>query len=160
MTPPNIPVIYRLWFLWIEPAMALNGARYLWVHPTVYHEYMPITTAWHRDSRIVYDQLASTYILFAFNQAVTLRVVHDVHVWKVLLFGMVLCDAGHLYAVWAEVGTREMFSPGNWRLQDWVTWVTTVGPLFLRLAFVLGMGLGHSGRGKKGWAASKPLLQR
>jgi hypothetical protein len=141
MSPPNIPLIYRLWHLWIEPAMALNGARYLWSQPETYHEYMPSTTAWHPESQIIHAQLAATYMLFAFNQAFALRVVHDLYAWKVLLLGMALCDAAHVYSVWAEMGTQELFSPGNWRAGDWVTMLTTVGPFYLRLAFVLGVGL-------------------
>lgn len=121
--------------------MALNGAWYLWSQPLTYHEYMPITAAWHPKSQIVYNQLAATYMLFAFNQAVTLRVVRDLFLWKVLLFGMALCDAAHMYSIWAEMGTRELFSPGNWRFGDQITMLTTVGPFFLRLAFVLGIGL-------------------
>ncbi|KAF9692419.1 hypothetical protein EKO04_009710 [Ascochyta lentis] len=149
MTPPNIPLVYRLWHLWIEPAMALNGARYLWSMPDVYHQYMPGTSAWSPKSQIIYDQLAATYMLFAFNQAVTLRVVQEVRLWKVLLFGMALCDAGHIYSVWAEMGTRDMLSPSVWRPSDWVTMVSTVGPFFLRLAFVLGVGLKDSQQEEK-----------
>ena len=110
---------------------------------------MPVTAAWSPKSQIIYDQLAATYMLFAFNQAVTLRVVHEVYVWKVLLFGMALCDAATFYSVWAEMGTREMFSLGDWRPKDWVTMVSTVGPFFLRLAFILGVGLGGEKKGKK-----------
>lgn len=149
MTPPNIPLFYRVWLLWLEPAMALNGARYLWCTPEVYLDYMPMTAAWSPKSQIVYDQLAATYLLFAFNQAVTLRIVHDLRIWKVLLFGMALCDAGHIYSIWAEMGTKEVFSPGNWRPHDWVTIISTVGPIILRLAFVLGLGLGGSQKGTK-----------
>ena len=149
MTPPHIPLVYRAWHLWIEPAMALNGARYLGTQPDTYHEFMPVTAAWSPKSQIIYDQLAAAYMLFAFNQAVTLRVVHEVFVWKVLLFGMALCDAATYYAIWAEMGTREMLTPGNWRSKDWVTFVSTVGPFFLRLAFVLGVGLGGRKKGNK-----------
>lgn len=149
MTPPHIPLVYRAWHLWIEPAMALNGARYLWTQPDTYHEFMPATAAWSPKSQIIYDQLAAAYMLFAFNQAVTLRVVHEIFVWKVLLFGMALCDAATYYAIWAEMGTREMLTPGNWRSKDWVTFVSTVGPFFLRLAFVLGVGLGGRKKGNK-----------
>ena len=149
MALSDIPLIYRAWHLWIEPAMALNGARYLWCAPEVHHEYMPATAAWNPSSQIIYDQLAATYLLFAFNQAVTLRLVRDVYAWKVLLFGMALCDAGHIYSIWAEMGTREMLSPAIWRSHDWVTMVSTVGPFFLRLAFVLGVGLKSEKEKKK-----------
>lgn len=144
MTPPNIPLIYRLWHLWIEPAAAVNGARYLWYQPETYHDYMPKTAAWSPKSKIIYDQLAASYMLFAFNQAVTLRVVQDVYVWKVLLFGMALCDAAHVYSLWAEMGADVFLSPESWRTEDWVTMLTTVGPFFLRMAFVLGVGLAGS----------------
>lgn len=129
--------------------MALNGAKLLWCTPDAYHEYMPTTSAWSPKSQIVYDQLAATYMLFAFNQAVTLRVVHDVYIWKVLLFGMALSDAAHVYSIWAEIGTEAMLSPGRWRSHDWVTMVSTVGPLIMRLAFVLGVGLGSGRRERK-----------
>ena len=149
MTPPNIPFIYRLWHLWLEPIAAINGSRYLWTLPEVYHEYMPVTSEWSPKSKIIYDQLAACYMLFAFNQAVTLRVVQDVYIWKVLLFGMALSDAAHIYSYWAEMGASVFLSPGTWRSEDWVTVGTTVGPLFLRLAFVLGVGLVNDQKGKK-----------
>lgn len=149
MTPPNIPRVYRWWHLCIEPAAALNGSRYLWFLPETYHEYMPITAAWSPKSKVIYDQLAACYMLFAFNQAITLRVVHDVFVWKVMLFGMALCDVLHMYSIWAEMGTREMLAPAHWRPGDWVTFVTTVGPFFLRMAFVLGVGLNGNKKERK-----------
>jgi predicted phosphoadenosine phosphosulfate sulfurtransferase len=149
MTPPNIPLIYRIWHLWLEPVCALNGARYLHFMPDIYHKYMPVTTTWSPKTQIIYDQLAATYLLFAFNQAITLRVVPDVKTWKVLILGMAMCDAGHIYASWAEMGTRETLSPGNWRSQDWVTMVLNILPFLLRVAFVLGVGLEGSKKGKK-----------
>lgn len=126
--------------------MALNGSWYLWSQPQTYHDYMPVTSAWNPESQIIYDQLAATYMLFAFNQAVTLRVVHEVFVWKVMLFGMSLSDAAHIYSMWAEMGTDVFFSPGQWRSSDWITLVSTVGPFFFRLAFVFGVGIDQKGR--------------
>ncbi|KAF1929715.1 uncharacterized protein M421DRAFT_419501 [Didymella exigua CBS 183.55] len=149
MTPPNIPRVYRWWHLWIEPAAALGGSRLLWCLPETYHEYMPITAEWSPKSKIIYDQLAACYLLFAFNQAITLRVVHDVYVWKVLLFGMALSDAAHVYSLWAEMGASVFLSPGGWRTKDWVTVVTTAGPFFLRVAFILGIGLAGSKKERK-----------
>ncbi|KAJ8115671.1 hypothetical protein OPT61_g2743 [Boeremia exigua] len=146
MSPPNIPIVYRLWHLWLEPVMALNGAKLLWVEPNTYHEFMPKPSKWHPDARIVYNQLAAAYLLFAYNQAVTLRLVHDVRTWKVLMCGMMVCDTGHVYSIWAEMGTQDMLSPGSWRFEDWVTLVTTIGPIFLRLAFVFGVGLDRGGK--------------
>jgi len=110
---------------------------------------MPSTAAFSPKSKIIYDQLAACYMLFAFNQAVTLRVVQDVYVWKVLLFGMALCDAAHIYSIWAEMGANVFLSPGTWRSEDWVTVGTTAGPLILRTAFVLGVGLANERKGKK-----------
>lgn len=121
--------------------MALNGSRLLWCLPETYHEYMPITTEWSPKSKIIYDQLAACYMLFAFNQAVILRVVHDVYVWKVLLFGMALSDVAYMYSILAEMGRSGFLSPENWRLEDWFTVGSTAGPLFLRIAFIFGIGL-------------------
>ncbi|KAF3032845.1 hypothetical protein E8E12_000609 [Didymella heteroderae] len=149
MTPPNIPLVYRIWHLWLEPAAAMNGARLLWCMPETYHEYMPSTSAWSPKSQIIYDQLGACYMVFAFNLAFTLRVVNDIYVWKALLFGMALSDLAYLYSIWVEMGTQVFLSPGNWSQGDLVTMVTTAGPFILRMAFILGVGHNHSKKEKR-----------
>ena len=109
---------------------------------------MPSTSAYHASSQIAYDQLASTYLLFAFIEGVLLRVVDDLRTWRWIVFGLALCDAGHCYAAWCEMGTRGVLAVGEWSGKDWVTNVLNVAPLVTRGLFLVGAGMGE-GRGKK-----------
>ncbi|KAF2134134.1 hypothetical protein P153DRAFT_363119 [Dothidotthia symphoricarpi CBS 119687] len=142
MTPPNIPFIYRLWHLYLEPIAAIGGTIRLIAAPATYFDFMPATAAYSPTSHIVYNQLAATYLLFAFNQAVVLRVARDLQVWKALILGMLLCDAVHIYANWAEMGTQLMLNPWLWRGGDVVTMSLNVGPFLLRAAFLAEAGFG------------------
>jgi hypothetical protein len=149
MTPRNIPWFYRLWHLYLEPVFALGGVYHLHWVPLEYLSFMPSTTSYHAGSQIVYDQLASAYLLFAFIEGVLLRVVDDIRVWKYIVFGLALCDAGHCYAAWCEMGTSMVLSPWLWSQKDVVTNILNAVPLLTRVAFLLGVGLGRDARGGK-----------
>lgn len=141
MTPPNIPFFYRLWHLYLEPVFALGGVYHLHFVPREYHEFMPATTSYNASSQIVYNQLASAYLLFAFIEGVLLRVVDDMRVWKYIVFGLALCDAGHCYAAWCEMGTVWMFNPMLWSQKDTVTNVLNWLPLLTRICVLLDVGM-------------------
>ena len=140
MTPPNIPFFYRLWHLYLEPIGALGGVYHLHFVPREYFDYMPATSQYSPQSQIVCDQLAATYLLFAWIEGVLLRVVDDVRIWKYILFGLALCDAGHIFAAWQSAGTEWIFSPWLWDGRDIVTNILNVLPLITRVAFICGVG--------------------
>jgi hypothetical protein len=149
MTPPNIPFWYRLWQLYLEPIAALGGTYHLHWVPEEYFSYMPATSRYTATSQIVYDQLASTYLLFAFIEGVVLRVVDDIRVWRYIVFGLALCDAGHIYAAWCEMGTEMVLSPGLWSQKDFLTNFLNVLPFVTRVAFLLGVGVKGDGKALK-----------
>ncbi|KAI4923068.1 uncharacterized protein J4E92_007820 [Alternaria infectoria] len=74
MAPPNTPFVYLLWHLYLEPIFALGGTYHLHWAPAEYFTFMPSTSAYHPDSQIAYDQLASAYLFFAFTEGVLMRV--------------------------------------------------------------------------------------
>lgn len=132
--------MYRLWHLWIEPWTALGGAYNLHWRPEQYFAFMPRTSRYSAESQIVYDQLASTYLMFAAIELVVLRAADDLRTWKALVFALAVCDVGHMYAAWVEMGTADFFSPWLWQGKDTVTMVLTVAPFLLRLALLLQVG--------------------
>ncbi|KAF2854823.1 hypothetical protein T440DRAFT_416439, partial [Plenodomus tracheiphilus IPT5] len=142
MTPPNIPLFYRIWHLYAEPLLALCGAYHLHLDPMRYHTYMPTTSSYNPSSQIVYDQLASSYLLFAFIEGVLLRVVHDVRIWWWIVLGLALCDAGHCYAACCEMGTAGLVDFGAWRRDECIANFLNVAPLVTRAAFLMGVGMG------------------
>ncbi|KAI4945721.1 hypothetical protein J4E91_007633 [Alternaria rosae] len=90
MAPPNTPFIYLLWHLYLEPIFALGGTYHLHWAPAEYFTFMPSTSAYHPDSQIAYDQLASAYLFFAFTEGVLMRVVKDRKTWWWIVLGLIL----------------------------------------------------------------------
>src|SRR5436190_15183723 len=123
MAPPKIPLAYRILFLYIEPLAALGGAVSTHFFPSTYLLGMsPSATAstYSPQTQVVFDQLAATYFLFAFNEAVVLRVTSELKVWKAIVLGILLCDVMHLYGSGAAMGWDVFISPWLWRSEDTV----------------------------------------
>ena len=143
----EVPLVYRLLFLYIEPFGAFMGTIINIFDPLRYlqslspaatmSDFSPLT-------RPIYDQLAAHLLFFSWSQAVVLRYTEDLRVWKTLLFGMFLCDVLHLYASYRILGTEVFLNPAMWRWEEWVNFVMLYGPGGLRLAFCAGFGLGRT----------------
>ncbi|XP_014561450.1 hypothetical protein COCVIDRAFT_11953 [Bipolaris victoriae FI3] len=140
MAPPNTPFIYILWNLYLEPVFALGGVYKLLFGPESYFDFMPSTATYSASSQIVCNQLAAAYILFAFVEGVLLRVVDDKRTWRWILFGLLLCDLGHCYAAWCEMGYR-LFGPEGWGGKDGVTNSLNLLPVLIRMGYLLGIGV-------------------
>lgn len=97
----RIPFLYRLILLYVEPLMAFNGAILCLFAPALFLNTFSPYLRYRSDAQIIYNQLGATYILFAFNQAVVLRVAKDLRVWKAIVLGILICDCVHLWAGWA-----------------------------------------------------------
>ncbi|KAF1973963.1 hypothetical protein BU23DRAFT_462728 [Bimuria novae-zelandiae CBS 107.79] len=144
----RIPIAYRTLLLYVEPCMALSGSFLCLFYPRVFlHTFSPYL-AYHSDNQIIYNQLAATYILFAFNQAVVLRVANDIRVWKAIVMGILLCDTVHLWAGFVVMHQDGTSSPAVWRLEDWVAVGSLVVPMSLRIAFLAGVGVRDEGQKK------------
>ncbi|CAA7269803.1 unnamed protein product [Cyclocybe aegerita] len=148
-----IPLVYRLFFLYIEPLSALAGAYYAAFQPQNYlndlsfglpytHSPNPTQTS------MALLQLANLYLLFALNEHFVLSSTSSIRTWRRLLIGLLVADFGHL-ATMAPVGW-EVF----WRFWDWnaMMW-GSVGFVYLgasmRTCFLLGVGLGRTEDEKK-----------
>ena len=91
----SIPLLYRLFFLYIEPVATAVGAYYAALDQHAYmHLTLPSvagsllgTTVSTRESIVLY-QLANLYFVFALNEALVLRASSDLKVWKAFLFGL------------------------------------------------------------------------
>jgi len=145
---PTIPLIYKFVFLYFEPAGAILGAILLHFSPQVFLTGMAPTATSTTSNQVIYDQLAATYLLFAFNEAVLLRVTNDLKIWKTLLTGILICDCVHLYGSWAALGPEMFWNPANWRWEDVVNLGSLWGQGALRVAFLTGVGLGKE-KGKR-----------
>lgn len=145
----EIPLPYRLHFLYIEPLGAFFGVLVNLFPPITYLKSLsPKATAatYSPLDQPIYDQLAAHLLFFAWAQAIVLRSTSDVYVWKILLFGMALCDVLHLRASFNILGAEVFSNPARWRWEEWVNFVMLYGPGGLRMAFCAGVGLGKEGK--------------
>jgi hypothetical protein len=148
----SISVIYRVFLLYIEPISTIVGAFYAHFLPRTYLELthsgsapdatQPLPTA----TTVALSQLANLYLLFALNEGLVLRATNDLRVWRVLLFGLLLADFGHLYSV-HELGLDVYFRFWTWNAMAW----GNVGFVYLgaatRIAFLSGIGIGSEPAG-------------
>ncbi|KAH8681087.1 hypothetical protein BX600DRAFT_504826 [Xylariales sp. PMI_506] len=136
----EIPFLYRFMFLYYEPAAAVLGSALLHFNPTVFLSSVTHNAVYTASNQVIFDMLAATYLLFAFNEAVLLRVTSDLTVWRTVLLGILICDAAHLYSSWADLGADVFWNPLLWRAGDAVNLGTLWGQGALRVAFILGLG--------------------
>jgi hypothetical protein len=147
MSAPSIPFPYQLLFLYLEPFMAFMGAILLFRDPATFLNTMAPTAAVATSNKVIYDQLGATYTLFAWNEAIVLRVAGTrqepttVKVWKAILLGVLVCDAIHLYGSWDALGGDVFWNPVAWRWQDWVNLGSLWAQGAIRVAFLLDTGL-------------------
>lgn len=147
-TPLGVAPLYRLFLLWVEPFMAFYGATMAARSPLLYLSVMsPAADRSHYNPvlQVIFDQLAGTYLLFAFNQAIVLRVADrpgGLPVWRAMVAGMLLCDAVHIVGTARALGGwAAMVDPSAWRLYDWVNVVTLYAMSAMRVAFLSGLGV-------------------
>lgn len=155
----TLPLPYRLFFLVIEPISALVGAYYAHFRKADYLALThpptaPPSNAIPAGTSIVLSQLANLYLLFALNEALVLRSTSDLFVWKTVLFVLLLADLGHLYSV-AALGGRVYWDVASWNAIDWGNVPFVYLGASMRLAFLLGVGLGGPRPVKNATAARK-----
>ncbi|KAK3681777.1 hypothetical protein B0T22DRAFT_387580 [Podospora appendiculata] len=140
----SLPIVYRLFFLLIEPISALVGAYYAFYRQSEYLQLTHAASAPHyvpRGTSIVLSQLANLYFLFAINEALVLRATSDLRVWKTVLFGLLIADFGHLYSV-QQLGPQIYWSVSSWNAIDWGNIAFVYLGASLRIAFLADVGLG------------------
>jgi hypothetical protein len=148
----SIPLVYRVYFLWFEPLLALNGAFMSAFKTDEFLSVMtPLATplALNPVFHVVFDQLAATYFLFAFNEAVVLRLSSDLRVWKAALLGIACCDLLHVYATGRALGFEALVNPSLWRVVDGINLALLYVPCLLRLSFIFEVGFPQSLKAKK-----------
>lgn len=151
-----IPLLYRLFFLYIEPVATAVGAYYAALDQKAYmHLTLPSITGGYlgtsvstRESIVLY-QLANLYMVFALNEALVLRATSDVKVWKVFLLGLLIADFGHLASV-HPVGWEVYYRFWEWNSMYWGNLGFVYVGATLRTFFLLGLGFaGASGKVKR-----------
>lgn len=149
----SIHPLYRLWHLYIEPFSAVLGAMLCTRSPLLYLSVMSPganRSHYHPEVQVVFDQLAATYLLFAFNQAIVLRMADgNLRIWRGLLAGMLLCDLVHIRGTGLALSHAGVLADvAKWRLYDWINVVMLIIPTVMRSAFLAGVGVSEGRKGQ------------
>jgi len=148
----SIPLIYRAFFLYIEPVSTIVGAYYAWFQPQYYltlthYASAPGLLGVPISTEVVLRQLGNLYFAFTLNEALVLRATSDLRVWKTLLFGLLVADFGHLYSCF-PLGLSYYYDFWNWNAIAWGNIAFVYCGATLRICFLLGLGLGVGGKAK------------
>jgi hypothetical protein len=166
----TIPLLYRIFHLYIEPLVLIPGGIYLalfqpsqFIYSTtplpVSSPYAPSTllkatsTPSHLTLFLLYNT-ASLYCMFGLAELLVLGAAEklsakdQVSVWRALLSALLVCDFGHLAALGKVMGPSAVVDWREWRGEDWTNIVILVAGIALRSCFLLGVGMGGRGRGK------------
>lgn len=150
---PHISLPYRLYFLYLDPVLALSGTYLLLTspqkfissctpsstHPTA---AQPLSAL----SSLLLAQTAALYLMHAAITTLVLRAVtplHDrgyVRVWKSVMAAIALADVGHLWALYAS-SPAEFVDWRAWRAEDWTNYGVLSWGLVMRGLFLGGVGV-------------------
>ncbi|ORY64102.1 uncharacterized protein BCR38DRAFT_434011 [Pseudomassariella vexata] len=148
----TIPLPYLLVFHYVEPLFATLGALQALLSPgALVHMSLP-SISYTPALRPLFTQLAGSWLMFAFHDAVTLRIYRDdVRIWRHILGAAILSDVGYTASLVQSMGWEWFLNPLRWDLVNGFTILSTVGPLVAKVLFVLGVGVpGDRKLGKKG----------
>ncbi|RCI14829.1 hypothetical protein L249_6533 [Ophiocordyceps polyrhachis-furcata BCC 54312] len=147
--PLRLPLIYRAFFLFIEPVSALAGAYYSHFRQSDYLHLldastsatmMPTTT-----TSVALSQLANMYFFFALIESLVLRSTWDLRVWRTVLLVLLIADFGHLYSLLA-LGPAVFYDVSTWNVSLFFNIPWVYAGATLRMCFLAGLGLQLSKR--------------
>ena len=110
------------------------------VLPTLYLHTMAPHASYDSRYQVVLDQVAALYLLFAFNEAVVLRITSELKVWKAILAGIIICDIVHIYGTACALGSATFLDPLSWRFHDAFNICFLFGMLPIRLGLIFELG--------------------
>ena len=139
-----IPYLYRFALFYLEPLFATGGVLLALTKPENYVSTMTrrVTTSIDPSTNFIYTELAGTWLYFAFTEAVVLRFIDDLRIWRLLCVGMLLSDIAYCHSCAEAVGGWSVWLVvWKWSIDDWTVTMTTWPFLLVRIAIVLGIGV-------------------
>jgi hypothetical protein len=142
----RIALLYKIWFLYLEPIFALGGT-YLCLFapnqflsgtvplPVLSATPIPITPI----LQMMLTNIGALYALLAVVEGGILRLTREKNVWLGIIAALLASDIGHIYAVYA-IAPERIFEVGGWNSEEWINYGMLMFGVVLRAAFLLGIG--------------------
>lgn len=141
----SIPLLYRIMITTVEPFLALSGALMVLTQPGSYLSSMTRSALTTSPSSLdfIFTELAGGWLHFSFTEAVILRLVDDLRVWKLICAGLLLSDLAYAHSCAQAVGGWGVWCRvWEWEASDWLVTVTTWPFLLARVGVLMGVGVG------------------
>lgn len=154
-----VPILYQALLLYAEPFCAGFGAALVFCKPDAYLSASTrrVVKAIDPDIGFIYTELAGGWLHFAFTEAIVLRLVDNLRVWKLLCIGKLLSDIAYCHSCAQAVGGwASWIQVWKWALQDWVITLTTWPFALARCAIVLDIALDRKEVRKAGSRKAEP----
>ncbi|KAG9232460.1 hypothetical protein BJ875DRAFT_466758 [Amylocarpus encephaloides] len=150
----HIPLLYRIFFLYIDPLICLSGIYIFFTSPILYITNGTPTTISHShpDPTVLLNGFTDylltslgSYALFVFAmQILLLHGFNDaaaikLRIWKRVQFGILLIDLGLLYGVW-RADPAGFWKVAEWDQGDWTNNGILGFVALTRTAFLVGLG--------------------
>ena len=150
----RIALIYRIWFLYVEPVAALGGTYLSFFEPNrLLAGIMPLPAylAASQSSRngpaipitpvlrMMLINVGALYALYAIIEGVVLRLTKEKSVWWAVLAAMLVSDVGHIYAAY-DIAPDRILQVIGWNSDEWINYGALIFGAVLRASFLLGIG--------------------
>lgn len=147
----NIPIFYRIYFSWLDPAICLWGAYMDYFTPAfVVAATLPPAISPHNPyyDFVLYQVGGSLLSIFVID-VVLLRYTNDVNIWKIWEIAVLVYDLGLLYSFYRALELQHRLRFGALRFEDWGSIIITAQAAVVRSVFIWGVGLSKSSKWKK-----------
>lgn len=147
-----IPTFYRIWFTTLDPLLTLSGIYLTFFTPAFvlagfnpnYHSPPSSETI------LLLDHSGAWFLAILILQLGLLRGrPDDVFVWWYYALAVGIVDTVTCTATLRALDAQGRLGLGGWRWEEWVNFGSTGACAVVRWAFVLGIGVGGAGKGKR-----------
>ncbi|TKA83321.1 hypothetical protein B0A55_00631 [Friedmanniomyces simplex] len=152
MVSQPIPPFYRTFFTTLDPLIASTGfISALFFPEFLLATYSPSPTSPPTtETTQLLGILAGFYLSVVPLQVFLLRArPQDLTVWRALQFSLLITDVAICGAMARALSAQGRLDPSSWRLKESGSILITAGVGLLRVAFLLGLGLGRQARNGK-----------
>ena len=147
-----IPAFYHVCFTVLDPVLSLLGVfGNLFAPTSILNSYTPsYVSPPATETILLLDTTAGFLAGLIFLQIFLLRAKPtDMTVWRALQAGTLLVDFAMLGGFARAFSVQGRTDWRGWRAEEWTNLGITGGVAVIRTAFLLGIGVGGQGKGKR-----------
>lgn len=139
----TIPTFYWLFFIVLDPVIALWGMYMMFFTPAVVTDaFIPASVSPYNPLQTFFQhQLGGALSMCIILDLFLLRRTNEIWIWKVQQAGQLVYDLALLYSIWYALSQQGRLSTSALRIEDWGNIAITGSCAVVRWLFCAGVGL-------------------